>query len=1017
MCESRSNVVKMMFPIIFCFSFLFGGVAPFDDATNISTTAIRPAATKCPVSVSPDCQCSIRQKDLFLQCYVGGNYENVFVSEYKVEGGLLVFNCPCNNTGPQLVTSALFDYLPEVSLSDVSTVKLQFCPLSPSNIAALLNKWTNASSIQRLYLRSCQPLPSIEEGYFNQLEALTHLHLQFNYLTSLPNGLFKNLSNLKELWISDNLLDSLGRTLFENLTTLLSLQLGNNRIRHLESNIFARLKNLVQLNLQKNAIKHIPENLLQPLSHLSILDLSNNGIEKLDENMFQFNAKLTEVGLDLNRFPLLPSGLFRNAKSLIKLRLYGNKNLSSLSSDVFQALTVLEVLNISECMLNHSSIASDAFKNLNKLRILILASNRIAHLNPQWFSGLSSLTELDLSGNQLTIIESDCFTSNRKLTTLKLENNYITEIKVEAMEPLKALTHVYLSKNNLTFSEGLVDPVWGMRQSPLQNNLGLKVIDLSHNFITDFMSDWFNMNFLSHLKLNHNSITTLEFGDLQFSNDIIVDVQNNKITKIDFKKALELDVGKENERRKTLHVNGNPLNCNCDTFYFAQYLNRLLPGLLYSWTIKAETLICQQPESLKNMKPTSVDPSLFVCSCGQEFSPCTCIKRYHDSTTLLNCQQQNLTIFPPRLPSLVGYKLQLNFSSNYIDFERLPSLGSTGSSILDPHTNVSSLDLSNNGLNSTIFESNWWISLPLRFPSLHRLDLSKNNLTLIPSGIVQHWNATPDLTLLLANNPWSCDCNNRLFFEFLFSLKRNQVKDFDQMACKSGKMFSTLTFNDICPIVSTLLKVVSIVIPLFALLILLSFFIIFRYRRVFRAWLYNRGFCLWWVTKKEEEDDRDYDAFISYSHLDEDFVINELVPVLERPNSGQPDFRLCLHYRDWYLLFVINLFLNNFFSFTIYFAISFRLAGEWIPDQISRSVRSSKRTIVILSENFLESLWGQLEFRTAYEQVLKDKCMRLIIIVKDELPTKEKMDEDLKNYLSLNTYLKWGDPWFWHRLR
>ena len=93
------------------------------------------------------------------------------------------------------------------------------------------------------------------------------------------------------------------------------------------------------------------------------------------------------------------------------------------------------------------------------------------------------------------------------------------------------------------------------------------------------------------------------------------------------------------------------------------------------------------------------------------------------------------------------------------------------------------------------------------------------------------------------------------------------------------------------------------------------------------------------------------------------------------------------------------------------------MAGEWIPDQISRSVRSSKRTIVILSENFLESLWGQLEFRTAYEQVLKDKCMRLIIIVKEELPSKEKMDDDLKNYLSLNTYLKWGDPWFWHRLR
>ena len=43
--------------------------------------------------------------------------------------------------------------------------------------------------------------------------------------------------------------------------------------------------------------------------------------------------------------------------------------------------------------------------------------------------------------------------------------------------------------------------------------------------------------------------------------------------------------------------------------------------------------------------------------------------------------------------------------------------------------------------------------------------------------------------------------------------------------------------------------------------------------------------------------------------------------------------------------------------------------------------------------------------------------MRLIIIVKGELPSKEGMDQELQSYLSLNTYLKWNDPWFWDRLR
>lgn len=43
--------------------------------------------------------------------------------------------------------------------------------------------------------------------------------------------------------------------------------------------------------------------------------------------------------------------------------------------------------------------------------------------------------------------------------------------------------------------------------------------------------------------------------------------------------------------------------------------------------------------------------------------------------------------------------------------------------------------------------------------------------------------------------------------------------------------------------------------------------------------------------------------------------------------------------------------------------------------------------------------------------------MRLIIIVKGELPPREKMDQDLQTYLFLNTYLKYDDPFLMERLR
>ena len=81
--------------------------------------------------------------------------------------------------------------------------------------------------------------------------------------------------------------------------------------------------------------------------------------------------------------------------------------------------------------------------------------------------------------------------------------------------------------------------------------------------------------------------------------------------------------------------------------------------------------------------------------------------------------------------------------------------------------------------------------------------------------------------------------------------------------------------------------------------------------------------------------------------------MKELVPGLE---CGEPRYRVCLHYRDW-------------------------VPGEYIQNQIMQSVEASRRTIVVLSSSFIESVWGQLEFRAAHSQALQDRTNRLIIIV------------------------------------
>lgn len=202
------------------------------------------------------------------------------------------------------------------------------------------------------------------------------------------------------------------------------------------------------------------------------------------------------------------------------------------------------------------------------------------------------------------------------------------------------------------------------------------------------------------------------------------------------------------------------------------------------------------------------------------------------------------------------------------------------------------------------------------------------------------------------------------------------------------------TIEQICPLDNSLKSfnlITFIIIFVFVLLIFvflkLLFSLIKHYKIKIAVWLFSLGFT-WRISEELLDQDKKYDAFISFCSKEEEFVSNYLVPGLE---GGSNPFKICLHYRDW-------------------------LPGDIIPDQITRSVYESRRTIIVLSKNYLESVWARMEFRTAYSCALKEQRSRLIVLLYGDIST-EDLYPELKSYLSMNTYIRWGDKWFWDKLR
>ena len=248
----------------------------------------------------------------------------------------------------------------------------------------------------------------------------------------------------------------------------------------------------------------------------------------------------------------------------------------------------------------------------------------------------------------------------------------------------------------------------------------------------------------------------------------------------------------------------------------------------------------------------------------------------------------------------------------------------------------------------------------------------------------------------LSSNPFACTCNLVWFVNWIKQNKAKMLMYPHNYYCYTpAEWFDRRLVNfdpsyrSCHPISPYVIMAISTCSGTFV--IFLVSFIIYRYRWDIKYHIYMMR-----ARKKGYEDigDNDeflYDAFVAYSHEERKWVLSQLIPKIEDIEH----FKLCLHERDFQI-------------------------GKFIIDNICDEINRSRKTLIILSNNFTKSQWCQLELALAQKRHLEEGNAHLVVVLIDAIESKN-MSNSVRVLLNTTTFIEWtiettGNELFWGRL-
>ncbi|XP_050393691.2 toll-like receptor 4 [Patella vulgata] len=815
------------------------------------------------------------------------------------------------------------------------------------------------------YIVDCSEL-SLKQIPSNIPENATCLILKDNLIENIPAYIF-NGTNLSYLDISNNHIKSLHRFSFHGLGTLMSLDLHNNNINMEPSNypvgVFQTFVKLQNLDISTNKV-NVGSTLIYPSESFS--DLKSLQTLKID------GLPSIEMG----------SG-FSNLAKLKILNFTGHCKTAVIRNDSFINVPGLERLVLSGCQIRH--IASFAFSMLYKLQFLDLSFNR----NLGFEAATMPLVNLNSAAFRILNISAivDTFAIGVEVTGLQMSR--ITHLNI---------TELYLDHNRIELFDmvapSMVPPTLKVL-SMVDNRPTFGFYLLSFNGMHGIVCLYASHQYTSHIPrigsqiTNHgHQINSLhENCPYLTGDDNIKNVQTgnpnqnegnrfenyNHISLLHWLSKNEEDrdnfVIKLPENIQYINISHSKLGYPIPRIKFAENKVKtidLSTNILNKW--HGPVLGSENLEWL-SLTNNYCDEIYF-----DFFRGMINLHTLHIGSNFLAFDFEmdvNGSIFQP-----LGKLNTLDISDNKITV--LPP------KFLNAQVKLKHLDLSNNKMKE------WALDVD-HMHDLELIDLSHNSFSTLPSslrrfGDMQHKRGK-DLTINMLGQTLQCTCENVRFLKWIMTnttqfVRRNEYKCEDIQ----GKMIS---LDNLEQVVLNLEKqcaswTVMVVVLTSSLLVVLTVLVIgllyrFRWKLRYLYYLTRSKYRRYVAVSGAAENSFEFNAFVSYADEDRRIVVTDMIEKLEK----QQGMQLCIHHRDF-------------------------LVGEAIAANISNAVRNSKKTLILLTKNFLKSYWCIYELNMALMESISTGRNVVIVIIYEYIPVKD-LPYELVQLMRKDSYVEYTD--------